>query len=249
MSEKGLRNVFLFGTLLCLVILGVMAADTLSQVRNLRTPALSEEVIAGKETWQAQNCNDCHTILGIGGYFAPDLTTVTIRRDPTWLNSFLLDSQAAKPGTTMPNQALTAAQANQLVGFFQWVAKVDTNGWPPQPMVSLGGAAPSSAAAVTSGEAAASEATPEDPIVEGQRIYAKKGCSACHMINGLGAGGPGPDLSTIGSQPYDNLPNDAEYLALWLENPLAQKPDTTMPRINLNEAEIDALVAYLTSLK
>jgi nitric oxide reductase subunit C len=236
MSEKGLRNVFIFGTLFFLIILGVMAADTLSQVRNLRTPTLSPDVIAGKETWQAQNCNDCHTILGIGGYFAPELTKVATRRDAAWLSSFLLDPQAAKPGTTMPNQALTAVQANHLVGFFQWVALIDTNGWPPQPLVALGGAAPSDAGI-------------EDPILEGQRIYSQKGCNACHMINGLGAIGPGPDLSTIGSKPYDSLPNDPEFLALWLENPVAQKPDTTMPRLELTDAEISALVAYLTSLK
>lgn len=237
MSEKALRNIFLIGTLLFLVILGVMAADTLTKVRTLHTPTLSSDVIAGKQTWQSKNCNDCHTILGIGGYFAPELTKVTDRRDPGWLSSFLVDPKIAKPGTTMPAQMLTAVQANQLVSFFQWVAKIDTNGWPPQPLAALGGGA----VAYTN--------QPGDPVSEGQRFYAQKGCNACHMINGSGASGPGPDLSKIGSQPYDALPNDAEFLAKWLENPAAQKPDAIMPHIMLTQAEIEALVAYLTSLK
>jgi cytochrome c1 len=69
------------------------------------------------------------------------------------------------------------------------------------------------------------------------------------MIGGLGAIAPGPNLSTIGSKPYDGLPNDPEFLAKWLDNPAAQKPGTTMPRLGLTGAEIDALVAYLTNLK
>lgn len=54
MSEKGLRNIFVFGTLFSIIILGFMAANTLMQVQTLRSPALSANVIAGKETWQAK---------------------------------------------------------------------------------------------------------------------------------------------------------------------------------------------------
>lgn len=238
MSENRLRDIFIFGTLFFLLVLVWMTVDTLEQVRSIRTPELTEDVVAGKQTWQAKNCNDCHTILGIGGYFAPELTKVAARRDPTWLESFLVDPQAAKPGTTMPIQDLSALQANQLLAFFQWVNQVDTNDWPPQPMISLGGSA---TAQPQTGEV--------DLVSQGESIYYRKGCDACHMINGRGASGPGPDLSQIGSQPYDDIPNDSEFLAKWLENPAAQKPDTTMPRIELTGAEIEALVAYLTSLK
>ena len=237
MIEKRLRCIFIFGTLFFLGILVALGVDTLTQVKSLRTPALSESVIAGKQHWQQQNCNDCHTILGIGGYFAPELTKVTERRDAGWLRSFLIDPQVAKPGATMPKQALTALQADQLISFFQWVAQIDTNEWPPQPQLALGGGA-------SSGRDGAS-----DQVLEGQPIYIQKGCNACHMINGQGASAPGPDLSHITSQPYDALPNDPEFLKKWLENPAAQKPSTTMPRIDLSSAEIDALVAYLTSLK
>jgi len=238
MSENKLRNLFIFGTLFFLLVLVWMTVDTLQQVRSIRTPELTANVVAGKQTWQFKNCNDCHTILGIGGYFAPELTKVVTRRDPVWLESFLIDPQTAKPGTTMPAQKLTALQANQVVAFFQWVNQVDTNNWPPQPMLSLGG-----------GATVAPQAGEVDLVRQGEDIYYSKGCEACHMINGRGASGPGPDLSRIGSQPYDALPNDPEFLGKWLENPVAQKPDTTMPRIELTNSEIEALVAYLTSLK
>jgi mono/diheme cytochrome c family protein len=88
-----------------------------------------------------------------------------------------------------------------------------------------------------------------DPIQKGELYFTLKGCNACHMVNGRGAIGPGPDLSLIGSTPYDSLPNDAEFLALWLKDPVAQKSDAIMPRLGLTDGEIEALVAYLTSLK
>jgi nitric oxide reductase subunit C len=35
--------------------------------------------VAGKRVWQKYNCNDCHTILGFVGYYAPDMTKVYTR--------------------------------------------------------------------------------------------------------------------------------------------------------------------------
>jgi hypothetical protein len=62
MIEKRLRYMFIFGTLFFLGVLIALGVDTLAQVKSARTPALSESVIAGKQHWQQQNCNDCHTI-------------------------------------------------------------------------------------------------------------------------------------------------------------------------------------------
>jgi nitric oxide reductase subunit C len=228
MSERAWRNVFVFGTLLFFLILIGMTVVSLAQVTGVRTPGVTDQVMAGKRTWQDKNCNDCHTILGIGGYFAPEMTKVADRRDANYLLAWLKDPQATKPGTTMPNQNLTDAQAQNLVAFFQWVVRVDTNNWPPQPVLALGtaGGAPPGAA-----------------------LFAQLGCSSCHRINGQGATGPGPDLSHIGSQPYDSLPNSADFLTKWLENPAAQKPGTIMPTIPMTTDQRGALVQYLVGLK
>jgi nitric oxide reductase subunit C len=95
MSEATLRNLFIFGTLFFLLVLIWMTYDSLSEVISGRTPQMSEAVIAGKQVWQGKNCNDCHTILGIGGYFAPEMTRVVERRDANWLASLMTDPQAA----------------------------------------------------------------------------------------------------------------------------------------------------------
>lgn len=230
MSEKAFRNIFIVGTLFFFAILAAMTVDSLRQVSRLRTPPLTDQVIEGKRIWQSKNCNDCHTILGIGGYYAPELTKVYDRRGAAWLQGWLLDPPSMDPAATMPNQRLEAVQAESLVAFVEWVSRVDTNNWPPQPLAL-------SAAAGDIGQPA------------GARLFDQRGCSGCHRINGSGAAGPGPDLSHIGAQPYDDLPNTPEFLALWLADPAAQKPDTLMPRMQLADSDIQSLVEYLTSLQ
>lgn len=228
MTEKALQRTFVGGTVVFLVVLAAMTADSLHQVNAARTPLVTEQVAHGKYVFQRKNCNDCHTILGIGGYFAPDLTKVSDRRDAAWLKAFMADPQAAKPGTTMPNQRLAEADVLDLVAFLDWVRHIDTNGWPPKPLGSI---------AVTAGR----------PTPPG--AWQGKACGGCHMIDGQGASGPGPDLSHVGSTPYDALANTPEFLARWLADPPGMKPGTLMPKLPLSQAELDSLVSYLVALK
>jgi nitric oxide reductase subunit C len=171
MTETSIRRTFFVGTFIAGVALGALSVDSLRQVVTARTPPLSADVIAGKHVWQERNCNDCHTILGIGGYYAPDLTRVVERRDEPWLRKFLKNPAAAKPGTTMPDEQLTDAQVNALVAFHRWVNGINTNNWPPAPLVGGGGG--------------------------GALLFDQKGCSTCHSYQGRGADGPGPNLTPI----------------------------------------------------
>lgn len=94
----------------------------------------------GKLTVQAKNCMDCHTLLGNGAYFAPDLTKAWL--DPLWgaanereqqIVDFLLDP-TDKPhnvlGRRMPNLRLTKDEAQAVTGFLKWMSAIDTNGFP-----------------------------------------------------------------------------------------------------------------------
>jgi nitric oxide reductase subunit C len=228
MTEKQLARIFGFGTAGFLVVLVAMSVDTMHKVTAGRTPPVTDSVAAGKAVWQRKNCNDCHTILGIGAYYAPDLTRVAGSRDDDWMTRWLTNPQATKPGTTMPGQRLTPEEVARLVAFFHWVHGIDTNNWPPQP------AGPGAAGGT---------------LAAGALLFQQKGCSGCHLVKGQGVPGVGPDLSIIGAQPYDALPNTPEFLAQWLRDPAAQKPGTTMPRLPLAADEVDELVEYLGSLK
>jgi cytochrome c oxidase subunit 2 len=44
-------------------------------------------------------------------------------------------------------------------------------------------------------------------------------------------------------------PNTAEQLKLWIRNPDAIKPGSLMPAMQLSEKDLDALTAYLETLR
>ena len=53
----------------------------------------------------------------------------------------------------------------------------------------------------------------------------------------------GPDLSRVGAR-YPE-----PYLVRWLRDPSAQRPSAHMARLELSEAQVQALAAYLSSLR
>ncbi|MFQ5550736.1 MAG: cytochrome c oxidase subunit II [Gemmatimonadales bacterium] len=84
------------------------------------------------------------------------------------------------------------------------------------------------------------------------RDPASNSCVACHTISGISFGVLGPNLTHLASRNSlagGILPNDADGLRRWLADPSAEKPGSLMPNIDLTSGEIDALVAYLQSLR
>lgn len=88
---------------------------------------------------------------------------------------------------------------------------------------------------------------------EGARLFANKTCYNCHTIAGTGAAMQiGPDLTHVASRQTlaaGTLKNTPENLARWLTNPNQFKPGSHMPNFQLKPHEVEALVAYLESLK
>ncbi|MFN3750852.1 MAG: c-type cytochrome [Thiobacillus sp.] len=97
-------------------------------------------VTRGKLTTQAKNCMNCHTLLGNGAYYAPDLTKSWL--DPSWgskeireqqMVEFLMNPQDRLHnvlGRRMPNLGITAEEARATVAFLKWMSSIDTNGFP-----------------------------------------------------------------------------------------------------------------------
>ncbi len=97
----------------------------------------------GKLTSQAKNCMNCHTLLGNGAYYAPDLTKAWL--DPTWEAMGYFGQKTKEEGIAhflqhpaenaihtrrMPNLAITPEEAKGLVAFLKHMSSIDTNGFP-----------------------------------------------------------------------------------------------------------------------
>ncbi len=87
----------------------------------------------------------------------------------------------------------------------------------------------------------------------GAQVFAQNTCVACHAVAGSPAQARvGPDLThlasrqTIGAGVLDNSPQN---LARWIKDPQAVKPGSYMPSLHLSDADVNAIAAYLESLK
>jgi cytochrome c oxidase subunit II len=97
-------------------------------------------------------------------------------------------------------------------------------------------------------------ATPAtDAQRHGQQVFLSSTCVMCHAINGTPAGSNiGPNLTHIASRntiAAATLPNTREHLDQWVRDSQSVKPGNRMPQNNLAEADLQALLDYLQSLK
>jgi len=96
-------------------------------------------------------------------------------------------------------------------------------------------------------------AVSSESVSAGRRIFEQTACINCHAVSGTVANGRfGPDLTHLMSR--DTIaagaaPNTHESLKLWIQNPEAIKPGSLMPAMNLSAQDVDALAAYLETLR
>jgi cytochrome c oxidase subunit 2 len=99
-----------------------------------------------------------------------------------------------------------------------------------------------------------SAAAPADArLARGRQIFMQGTCVMCHNVGGTEASARhAPDLTHVGSRSTlaaGTLPNTPQHLASWISNPQAHKPGVDMPATVLPPDELQALVAWLESLK
>jgi cytochrome c oxidase subunit 2 len=96
--------------------------------------------------------------------------------------------------------------------------------------------------------------TPSDSVTQtGERVFLSGPCAVCHTISGTGAAGTvGPDLTHLASRrsiAAGTLPNNTGNLAGWILDPQSIKPGAKMPPTQLDPQALQALLAYLGTLK
>jgi cytochrome c oxidase subunit 2 len=90
-------------------------------------------------------------------------------------------------------------------------------------------------------------------VSDGRHVFLSTACSSCHTVAGTTAAGRfGPDLTHLMSRETiasGAAPNSPEHLRLWIQNPDAIKPGSLMPAMQMSERDLDALTAYLSTLR
>ena len=127
------RNIFYGGTLFFVLLFAALIFDTEQRIpKRSNAGELTPAVVRGKHIWETRNCIGCHTLLGEGAYFAPELGNVYKRRGPDFIKAWIKAQPTGAPGRRqMPNFQLDDKQLDDLVEFLKWTNGVDTEKWPP----------------------------------------------------------------------------------------------------------------------
>jgi nitric oxide reductase subunit C len=142
MTKSMARNIFYGGSLFFILIFVGLTVHSHNYIVNTSTAdaPLTEEVAAGKHVWERHTCINCHTLLGEGAYFAPELANVMTRwgvaDDPEAAFEVLKGWMESQPSgiagrRQMPQFNLTDEQIRALAAFLLFVDKIDAQGWPP----------------------------------------------------------------------------------------------------------------------
>lgn len=173
--------------------------------------------------YERYKCYVCHQFNGFGGTLAPDLSYEGSRAQRQWLIDFLKDPKTVRPTLVlrMPQFNMTDQEATTLATYI--------------------GAALNSPQ-VDAATIDMKQFTPEKAAIGKQLFEGKYACQSCHTIGATG-GYVGPNLNNAG-----NWLTPA-WIEAWLRNPQALVPDTIEPRRAFTDDEIQALTAYLLTLR
>ncbi len=250
-DERWIRNGGLILPIVGVTIVFVLTATTMRAFpRTGRGPTIAIDVVAHQWWWSASyvgsnvtTANEIHIPVGkpvelrlrsvdvIHSFWAPELHG-KLDALPDRTNRLVV--QANTPGEFRGECAEFCGLQHTLMGF----------------VVIAEPAADFEAWLARHGQPAATPVT--ELARQGRALFVDEGCSRCHTIQGTSiAERPGPDLTHLASRRRivgDSLDNTAEDLTTWLRDPESIKTGTQMPRVDLTDDELAALVAYLRGL-
>ncbi len=269
MTKATTRRFFFIGTALFTLAFIALTIHTHTTIGS-RTHAdrLTDEVRRGGRVWAKYNCENCHTLLGEGAYYAPDLTQIVQHRGRAYLEQFMANPaqfySEERDGRLMPTLGLAPQEISDVVSFLDWVGNIDTNGWPPRPILVSG-------VALRGLPGLPGVAKADDPVSRGKTLFNGIGaCASCHAIE-PGVMLVGPSLAGVASRAAERIRHPqytgtaqtaSEYLEESILNPsifivpdgvyasaqgVSFMPDTLAK--TLTSEQVRDLVAYLMTLQ
>jgi nitric oxide reductase subunit C len=128
-TSQTARNIFYGGTAFFVLLFAVLIFNTEQRIpKRSNAEQITPAVLRGKHLWETRNCIGCHTLLGEGAYFAPELGNVYKRRGPDLIKAQPIGAPGRRQ---MPNFNFTDAQLDDMVEFLKWTNGINTEKWPP----------------------------------------------------------------------------------------------------------------------
>lgn len=207
-------------------LLSMKGAPPTSALQNLVIPqkeAGFHPTGSFAEVYERYKCYTCHKFNGYGGDLAPDLSYEGSRAQRQWIVDFLKNPQTLRPTLIlrMPQFNMSDKDASILADYLTMVLQHPS----------------ANPASVDT-----KQFTPA-MVALGKQLYeVKYQCQSCHTIGSSG-GYVGPNLNNAGGW------LTPAWVEAWLRNPQALVPGTIEPRRSFTENEVQALTAYLMTLR
>jgi nitric oxide reductase subunit C len=135
---KGMaRNIYYGGGVFFLLVLIGLTVDTVTSIpKTDNRENITEAVAAGKRLWEKNDCIGCHTLLGEGAYFAPELGNVYTRfgKNTEAIKGFIKSRpKNGIPGRrSMPQFNFTDQELEEIAQFLKYADGIKTaRDWPP----------------------------------------------------------------------------------------------------------------------
>ena len=132
-TKSTARNIFYGGAAFFFLLFIGLTVDTVHSLPKRNAAAvMTDQIGRGKHQWETRNCIGCHTLLGEGAYFAPELGNVYQRRGPEFIKAWIKSQPTGTPGRRqMPQFNFSESELDDLVAFLAYSSKINTNKWPP----------------------------------------------------------------------------------------------------------------------
>ncbi|MDH5786025.1 MAG: cytochrome c [Chromatiales bacterium] len=130
------RNIFYGGSAFFIFIFLALSFDTVRALpeRDHREN-ITPQVALGKKVWEENNCIGCHTLMGEGAYYAPELGNVYNRfgNSKEAIIGFIKSRPVeGNPGRrNMPQFNLSDEELEAVAEFLKWTSEIDDANWPP----------------------------------------------------------------------------------------------------------------------
>lgn len=136
LTKSAARNIFYGGSVFFILVFLALTFDTTRALPTRDNRAnLTPQVKAGKLVWERNNCIGCHTLLGEGAYFAPELGNVYTRfgNSTEAIKMFIkIRPPQGIPGRrSMPQFNLTEEELENLAQFLKYTSEINAAKWPP----------------------------------------------------------------------------------------------------------------------
>jgi nitric oxide reductase subunit C len=233
MSEKMAKGIFWVGTLVSLILFLALTFDTNNQFAVLtNADKLNDQVVSGKKAFEHYNCNDCHTILGFGGYYAPDLTRVYTKIGADSIRRVLKSPEVvfADSYRKMPQLNLKEKEIEDLVVYFEWVANIKNSDWPPHHSEERW-------------KRSTRRILAKARLSPGAALVRQEECLTCHTLGDKGER-LGPRFEWIAEK------RDSVWIADYIKNPEAISKGVEMQAYDhLSDEQRMMIAEFITSLK